>query len=73
MGKTILPYLGMGLSGILWAIGRFSKKELSMKLFKRLYVLLLVLFFMAGAYVIYDVNVAHRYPVLEQFSQFFTL
>ena len=70
MGKTILPYLGMGLSGILWAIGRFSKKELSMKLFKGLYVLLLVLFFMAGAYAIYDVNVAHRYPMLEQFSQF---
>ena len=70
MGKTILPYLGMGLTGILWALGRFSKKELSMKLFKRLYVLLLILFFMAGAYVIYDVNVMHRYPALEQFSQF---
>lgn len=70
MGKTVLPYLGMGLTGILWALGRFSKKELSMKLFKRLYVLLLILFFMAGAYAIYDVNVMHRYPVLEQFSQF---
>ena len=70
LGKTVLPYLGMVLSALLWCLGRFSKKELSMKLLKTCYSGLLLLFFIALAYVLYDVNVRHTIPALEQYSQF---
>ena len=70
LGKTVLPYLGMGLSALFYALGRFSKKELSIKLLKNCYIGLLLLFFIALAYALYDVNVRHTIPVLEQYSQF---
>ena len=70
MGESVLPYLGMGISALFWCLGKFSKKELPILGFKKVYIGLLILFFIALAYAAYDLTVSHRIAALEPYSQF---